>query len=304
MKYIVSTRRKCVWAIAFILLFSAATAVAVEKEKKTEAQPASADQGKFAGTDQCKICHEDQARMMQGTPHYRIFGSETKAGAEGCENCHGGGLAHIEGGGDRTKISRLGGVKPSDASAVCMGCHKDRADHAHFNRSVHARAGVSCVDCHRVHRAKTDPLLSEKDPYLCYTCHQDKKGDFNKPFHHRVEEGLVKCTDCHNVHGATTEKQLRTTKNQDRICYQCHSDKRGPFVYEHEPVRSEGCTSCHTPHGSSNAHMLSRSTTNAVCLECHSGLPSGPHPQNTARQSCTLCHVRIHGSNSSSTFFK
>ena len=32
-------------------------------------------------------------------------------------------------------------------------------------------------------------------------------------------------------------------------CYTCHTEKRGPFLWEHAPVR-ESCLNCHTPHGS------------------------------------------------------
>jgi hypothetical protein len=33
-------------------------------------------------------------------------------------------------------------------------------------------------------------------------------------------------------------------------CVKCHGDKRGPFTFEHAPVRLEGCGACHQPHGS------------------------------------------------------
>ncbi len=61
------------------------------------------------------------------------------------------------------------------------------------------------------------------------------------PFHHRVNERLVQCSDCHNPHGTVEAKQVRTSAAQDAVCYTCHADKRGPFVFEHEPVKVEGC---------------------------------------------------------------
>jgi DmsE family decaheme c-type cytochrome len=95
------------------------------------------------------------------------------------------------------------------------------------------------------------------------------------------------------------------------VCFKCHTDKAGPFVYEHPVVKEEGCVACHTPHGSSNPRLLKRSQVNLMCLECHSfnvdaGAPSTPtfHNQAQKYQSCTLCHVAIHGSNSSFVFFK
>jgi len=131
------------------------------------------------------------------------------------------------------------------------------------------------------------------------------------PFHHRVNEGLIQCSDCHNVHGTVKPKQVRTSSTQDVVCFTCHTDKQGPFVFEHEAVKLEGCQSCHVFHGGPNAHMLKVSNVNLLCLQCHtqssfSGAPGTPsfHNQNTFFQACTLCHSQIHGSNFDQTFFK
>jgi DmsE family decaheme c-type cytochrome len=86
--------------------------------------------------------------------------------------------------------------------------------------------------------------------------HVSAKADFAKPYHHRVNEGLVQCNDCHNPHGTGTVRQLTQPAERRRVCYKCHVDKQGPFVYEHVPVKTEGCSSCHTPHGSTNPRLL------------------------------------------------
>ena len=57
-------------------------------------------------------------------------------------------------------------------------------------------------------------------------------------------------------------------------CLNCHGDKRGPFTFEHGPVRFEGCTACHEPHGSANPRMLVAPGGALVCLECHANLPT------------------------------
>ena len=53
--------------------------------------------------------------------------------------------------------------------------------------------------------------------------------------------------DCHDVHGTFQNNNLRATVDQNMICTKCHTDVRGPFVYEHAPVKAEGCLGCHTP---------------------------------------------------------
>jgi DmsE family decaheme c-type cytochrome len=94
-------------------------------------------------------------------------------------------------------------------------------------------------------------------------------------------------------------------------CFKCHGDKRGPFSFEHPPVRLEGCTACHEPHGSANPRMLTRAKVMFVCLECHANLPVPAAPvtgvlgtvppsfhdvRQPRFQNCTLCHQKVHGS--------
>jgi len=64
---------------------------------------------------------------------------------------------------------------------------------------------------------------------------------------------------------------VRQVLNNEEACLKCHSDKRGPFVYEHAPVRVDGCETCHMPHGSTNSRLLRRPVVFTLCLECHNG---------------------------------
>jgi DmsE family decaheme c-type cytochrome len=285
-----------------------------EKSQPQAAAPAAAvpDSSEYVGSDTCKTCHEDMYKNFEKTPHWRTNFMPGGAGKHGCEACHGPGKAHVEGGGDVTKIFTFQGVAPDKISERCLKCHEYGEEHSNFARSVHNTNDISCIDCHSPHHAKdAQYLLKEKQPDLCYSCHTEIKPDFSRPFHHRVNEGLVKCTDCHNQHGGFLTKQLRSTASQDMVCFKCHVDKAGPFVYEHAVVKTEGCVACHTPHGSSNPRLLKRSNINLLCLECHtltvdSGIPGIPsfHNQAAKYQACTMCHTQIHGSNASFVFFK
>jgi DmsE family decaheme c-type cytochrome len=294
--------------ISTLILWFGATASAATQDQK--AKPATAKEGSYSaqyvGADNCKTCHEDQFKNVQGTAHYKAFAPKGR-GQEwhGCESCHGPGSAHVDGGGDKTKIFRFSDAKPEEVTNQCMTCHQNNLEHQNFKRSTHNKNGVSCTSCHSAHVPQVkEKLLIKKSPDLCFTCHNETKADFMKPFRHRVLDGYIQCQDCHNVHGTIGEKSLRANAAQDAVCYKCHADKRGPFVFEHEPVRTQGCSSCHTPHGSTNARLLTRSRVNSLCLECHQNFYNPPHPQNTKSQACTMCHTAIHGSNSSEIFFK
>jgi DmsE family decaheme c-type cytochrome len=284
-----------------------------DKKAAKSAQPD--DESKYVGAETCKTCHEDMFKNFEKTPHWKTsYDTNRGAAYQGCESCHGPGKDHVEGGGDKTKIFRFQNVSSADVSERCLKCHVYGEEHSNFGRSAHNTNDVSCVECHSPHNAgEPQYLLKTKQPELCYTCHLDKRSQFNKPFRHRVNEGLVKCTDCHNQHGGFLTRQLRATSSQDVVCFKCHAEKSGPFVYEHHPVKTEGCVACHTPHGSPNPRLLKRSQVNLLCLECHtltlgdeSGTPGLPSFHNQAQkyQSCTLCHTQIHGSNIDKAFFR
>ena len=279
--------------------------------------PQSTDPAKYVGAETCKTCHEKIYDGWAKTPHWKTT-LDSKGGPshQGCEGCHGPGAEHVAGGGDVSKIFTFKNASTKDINARCMTCHVGGPQHMNAINSLHTQNNVSCISCHSPHDAKTKEfLLVKAQPELCYSCHLQQKAQFQMPFHHRVNEGLVQCSDCHNPHGTVGPKQVRTSATQDAVCFTCHIDKQGPFVFEHAPVKIEGCQSCHLPHGGANAHMLRVSNMNLLCLQCHTnalpnaktgaagGTPSF-HSQETFFKACTVCHIQIHGSNFDQTFFK
>lgn len=276
------------------------------------------DPSLYVGSQVCKTCHEDMPskgffKSFEDSPHF-VTTLDTKKGPEwhGCEACHGPGKAHVDAGGDVTKIFTFKNASTNEITGRCLTCHAGGTEHMHVLNSIHTQNGISCISCHSPHHAQTrEFLLIKAQPDLCYTCHLSKKAEFAMPFHHRVNEGLIQCSDCHNVHGTEGPEQVRMASSQDAVCFKCHTDKQGPFVYEHAPIKVDGCASCHMVHGGPNPHMLKLSNVNLLCLQCHttstfSSAPGAPsfHNQASFFQACTLCHFAIHGSNFSSTFFK
>jgi len=183
-----------------------------------------------------------------------------------------------------------------------------------------------------VHQLPLDPqitraeiLAGDKQAEMCYGCHADVRSQFSMPFKHRVNEGAMTCTDCHNPHGAfqpawrngERPRMMQAAMANEEPCLKCHAEKRGPFVFEHPPVRVEGCEVCHYPHGSPNSRLLRRPVVFTMCLECHNGAPGfsrtgqgDPVPfqfhnlRSPLFQNCTNCHSHIHGSNLDAFFLK
>ncbi len=260
----------------------------------------------FVGQEMCATCHQDVVNKFSGNPHSRLALEHNGHGVT-CESCHGPGQAHVEGGGDVTKIRRFDKLTPQQINETCLGCHA--GVHPNYQRSPHAKAGLSCLSCHSVHKAKVpENLLVAAQPQLCFQCHTDVKPNFDMPFHHPVNEGVVKCSDCHDVHGSFLPNNLRATADQNQICTKCHTDVRGPFVYEHAAVRAEGCMGCHSPHGSENARMLNMPSINTLCNQCHSRVAAGTvHSMGAGSDElapCTSCHTYIHGSNINAAFLR
>jgi DmsE family decaheme c-type cytochrome len=124
--------------------------------------------------------------------------------------------------------------------------------------------------------------------------------------HMPVREGKMTCTSCHNPHGSTNVRMLKVGNYINELCVSCHAEKRGPFLWDHAPVR-EGCNTCHDPHGSNNDRMLVAKAP-MLCQRCHI---SSRHPatiydgvqltsasNRLVGRSCVNCHSQIHGSNS------
>lgn len=319
-------RQKSGWKVALLglLLGTFSTSVALMGSPKPEAKepPAAGpptQMGEYAGGDMCFACHGIE-EAFQKNPHYKSWADEALAWSErGCEACHGPGQAHIDGGGDVEQIFRFTEASAQEAADKCLDCHlKQTTSAVNFLRNEHGLNNVACTECHSVHSPHSDNLLKARQPALCYDCHNEVRAQFNKPFRHKIHEGLLNCSDCHNQHGGSNYRQgfwpsqLNSAAGNEIACYNCHPDKQGPFVFEHLAVRVEGCVACHEPHGSTNPRQLKRPRVAMLCLECHSGTPGIHGPEEPSfhritdaeRQSCMSCHVEIHGSNVSPVFFE
>ncbi len=281
----------------------------------------------YIGSNVCKACHPDVWLNFYKNPHYKSIARGTSAPADGgCESCHGPGKAHVEGRGGRGTIFAFSEKAPGEILDNCLRCHASEISRSNIRRSAHTLEDVVCSSCHSIHRSPTPrSLLKSDQASLCYTCHPAVRAQFSMPSKHRVNEGFMNCTDCHNPHGAPAPtwsmgvrpRMVDRGMATEEPCMKCHSDKRGPFVFEHPAVRVEGCETCHAPHGSMNARLLKRPVIFTLCLECHNGagefgrqgdgitLQSASHNMTDPRfRNCTTCHVRIHGSNSDPRFLR
>jgi DmsE family decaheme c-type cytochrome len=234
-----------------------------------------------------------------------------------CTDCHGESEKHLNYKGkdkppspDRTYRKNTANTV-AERTGACLSCHEKDRMRTHWTGSQHDANNVTCTSCHQIH-TKNDKVMSKiTQPEVCYTCHKEERAQSHKVSTHPTGTGKLACSSCHNLHGSAGPKLLKkNTVNE--TCHTCHAEKRGPFLWEHQPV-TEDCLTCHTPHGS-NISPLLKSRPPALCDECH----DGPHqsasmfgPNMAGKQAgiaspssgatgrgCMNCHVQVHGSNS------
>jgi decaheme c-type cytochrome, DmsE family len=268
------------------------------------------------GADTCLECHDDEGAGYSGTAifkgkHGHRVDKRAPFGPGGlqCEACHGPGAQHAR----NKKAGSINSLKAGstqtaqERSQPCLACHEAGA-RIGWHASAHERNNVACSDCHRIHQDRDPVLAKSTEPDVCFTCHRQKRADFQKPSTHPVRFGLMSCSDCHSPHGSTTVASLnKPTLNQ--TCFSCHADKRGPVLWEHAPV-TENCALCHTAHGSVRSALLTK-TPPLLCQQCHApadhpsvartsaGLPGGGAGGSIflVAGGCINCHSRVHGSN-------
>jgi DmsE family decaheme c-type cytochrome len=274
------------------------------------AQGGQSAQG-YAGEKTCLTCHEAQIKGYHGSAHSRAWNPRTPSAGQGCESCHGPGAAHVDGGGDKSKIKTYKTMTPREISDSCLTCHA-RGERATWNGSQHDTRSMSCITCHSIHgpKSETGQLKTVTQVETCQQCHRGEVQKVNKSAHMPVREGKMVCSSCHNPHGTTNVKLLKVGNSVNEACTSCHTEKRGPFLFEHAAV-VENCTSCHDSHGSNNERMLVAKQP-FLCQRCHVTtrhpptiydnflLKTSTNSNKIYGRSCVVCHQNIHGSNSPS----
>jgi DmsE family decaheme c-type cytochrome len=262
----------------------------------------------------CQTCHDEPMKGMRGTHHTGVEGS--------CAACHGDPTEHLKSNlekGEPGPIMSLKKMKPEEVNQTCLTCH-EKGHQANFAGSVHDRRKVACTSCHSVHAPKSPKgqLKTARDSETCNTCHQQIRAKTMRSSHHPVREGKMDCVSCHDPHDGSRPKMMKADWVTD-TCLTCHTEKRGPFLWEHAPVR-ENCALCHDPHGSNHDKLLVAKQP-FLCQRCHlntrhpgtlydgantlaaavAPAPGRPTLSNrSVEHACKNCHQNVHGGNAPS----
>jgi len=316
------------WVVLIFTLigvFLSSGSFAEDTDQQTVTEPTSTVETKQhaeyskKGADTCLGCHDEESVFpvmdIFKTPHGNTASKSSPLGQLQCESCHGAAGDHtkkrIREGETREPMIGFGrgsDVPVSERNKICISCHQ-KTEKAHWAGSSHQVGDVACSDCHQIH-AKVDPIQKKNEQIeVCGGCHQTQKLAANRFSTHPLKYGQqMGCTDCHTPHGSLNDHQLIAETTND-TCFNCHAEKRGPFLWEHEPA-AEDCNLCHAPHGSNQKAMLVQKSP-FLCQNCHSSdghpslaqgsdVQSAPFSSSSTfllGRSCSNCHSKVHGSN-------
>ncbi len=308
-------------------LAAATPLLAADAPKATKASLAADPNAKdliLKGDAKCTGCHDEadepvgNSTMLELNPGVLAIG-KTKHGTTAdkrtptCTDCHGESDKHrLHKGSDKPpKVDRSfrknTGTPAEVRNGACLTCHQG-GKRMQWQASQHASGDVGCNSCHQMHskKDKVRDKLAQAD--VCYTCHKEQRAQVSRPSHHPIPEGKVTCSDCHNSHGSTGPKML-VKDSVNQTCYECHTEKRGPFLHNHQPV-TEDCGICHNPHGTTAANLLKQRQP-LLCQNCHNvathrtqlvqqlpGRSTSREVNASMGSGCLNCHTNIHGSNS------
>ncbi len=223
----------------------------------------------------CAQCHKTLESASK-----RVVHEPVKQGA--CAKCH------------DPHESDFGKLLIAEPPALCLKCHKKQAEEVKME-NVHPPFQNNCLNCHSHHSSSEDHLLNLAPDKLCVFCHDDMQKRMDKAaMVHGALTDKRACLNCHSPHASPQKKFL--VADVKTLCLSCHDKtltvgaRRISNIQQtlqksksvHGAIDKVGCTGCHDPHTSENAHLLNKAFPSgsyaeankdnfALCFSCHKG---------------------------------
>jgi len=206
----------------------------------------------------------------------------------------------------------------------CVTCHKEIHEQIlnDFNDDVHAKAGLSCADCHG-----GDPKIADEEamnpkrgfigapkpkdvPQFCGKCHSDPR--FMRSYNPSLptdqvekywtskhgemlktgDNNVATCTSCHHAHGVFAIDDSRSSvypRNVPATCSRCHSDQARMALYGIPTNQFTQYTDSANVHG--YALFVKNDMGAPACNDCHGNHGAAPPGVTHVGQVCTQCHT-------------
>ncbi|MGB9772918.1 MAG: cytochrome c3 family protein [Bacteroidota bacterium] len=196
---------------------------------------------------------------------------------------------------------------PNGPSKLCLSCHDGTIAIGSVSTGQIAVTGGTLVDPDQSLAANTSSNLggntggnlTDDHPFSIVFNHSTKGNQFNCTGCHDTHANTsdnIRCTTCHDPHredrDPTTRKFLIQNNSASALCLKCHknaywtanpsahqsSTKTMPIGLSHTgytTVATNGCESCHKPHGAPGAGHLLNAAEQGTCDPCHKGTANG-----------------------------
>lgn len=146
--------------------------------------------------EKCFSCHSQQRADSFQYSHHPV--REGKVSCSDCHNTHGSAGPKL--------------VKAVSINATCYACHADKRGPYLFE---HQPVRENCDNCHNPHGSPQAAMLTERQPYLCSSCHSAASnqsggwfgGKGSLPGGHTQTNYMNNrsCLNCHsNIHGSNS----------------------------------------------------------------------------------------------------
>lgn len=278
----------------------------------------------YAGSIECKDCHEDRWKSL-ATSFHSSLRNEEKSKTHGCETCHGPGTVHVDGAGE-TPIRHPVKADAKTSMGACLACHADvLVKPVLGHRGWIAAKGDEprrCVQCHSIHvdrkspafdgsvgpfadRAALAEVAKPVDAKVCAGCHTTFHPDMKRSGHATLLTEGEQCAACHgnaSLHaesGGDPKKIIRpdrqTPAAADATCLSCHKDGSAMMRWtcsEHGKEKVS-CIQCHDPNAARGKTL--RGSEFELCGGCHLDVKAklrlpNRHRVEQGRVNCTDCH--------------
>jgi predicted CXXCH cytochrome family protein len=159
----------------------------------------------------------------------------------------------------------------TDAKALCVTCHDDKAKLIETAKVPHPGAAGDCTDCHSPHASRQPGLPKTNGVEICLTCHTDIAEQGKKQVHHQpaFSQG---CATCHQPHGGENDHLLRA-KSTNALCLECHGPDSQPKKLESEHLLTIFNGSVRLPD-----NYFSKNKVVVLPLKFGTGHPVAGHP--------------------------
>jgi predicted CXXCH cytochrome family protein len=277
-------------------------------------------------TESCLHCHEPHAASQPAlliAPKTELCGGchppeglnrshgEQITPATDCSRCH---QPH---GSDHERLLRAAQVHVPFADGSCQGCHRPALEgrirlrargerlctscHGEFAPaeldigSVHAamrgeRGKAGCLNCHDPHMSMEPKLVVAAGIELCRSCHAEIVAQASAGSGHAP--AADDCLSCHLPHASPRERLLNETP--PHLCHGCHDPSDADLAASHldADLASLQCTTCHSPHGEGQPHLLAKNVHEPLldgCDSCHDAGAGSLFEQGESAL-CLMCH--------------